>query len=544
MFKENADFLINYQERLEAERQTWNSAYQEIIDYTRPQKEPIHSDGIKGSQRGRELIFDSTAHKSMQRLSSSLGSLLTNPDSIWFNLETNIKKINKQHESQVWFDETTRVLMRVFENSNFYNEAYKFYMDLVSFGTAILLAEKSKKRNTELVFATRDVKEMYISENSEGAVDVAFRDCKMTARQVWDQFGEENLSDKAKKMYEKEPEQYIQVLHSVFPREGGMVNAEPENKPFASIWIEKDTKQILKKSGEDTFPYIVARWSKETNERYGRSPTMDAMADIRTLNKMVYVFLLASEYAANPMLAIPHEGWSNFKNKGPGSFVYYDAELPGDVKTITSKGDVLVNAESIKMYQDGVMDVYFVNQLQLIDKREMTAQEVRARQAENARILAPIFGTLNYEFLARLIDRSMSILDGEIDIVTNTTLLPKAPPSIRRQDLKLKFVSPLAKAQRQHEGQSIAITLNAAMQWAQAKPEVLDNINWDTSIRLMSDIDGSPAAILNDEKVVQNIRDQRAAAIQRQQEVQMAMSEAKALKDGAKGMKDIKTIGE
>ena len=246
-------------------------------------------------------------------------------------------------------------------------------------------------------------------------------------------------------------------------------------------------------------------------------------------------------YAAEPILQIPDEGYSPLDNKEPGAFVYYEATQPGRILPLDTAGDTRLGSAMIQGYRDSIMDGYFVNQLQLIDKREMTAAEVRARQAENARILGPTFGTLNYEFLAVLIDRVIDILGSELDN-SGEPVLPRPPQDIQGKNLKLKFVSPLAKAQRLHEGQSISITVNTAMQWSQANPAVLDNIDLDAAIRTLADVDGSPPNILRDAKVVEQIRLLRAQAQAAQARAQMEAQQASTLKDGAKGLKDIDTV--
>jgi hypothetical protein len=535
MLKQDASFLINYFDRLVSDRSVFDVAFQDICSYLRPQKGPIFSDDMPGTQRG-SLIYHSGPQRVTTRLSAALGSLLTNAESNWFMLSTDIEELNKKQESMEWFDDTTRVLMRIFENSNFYTEVAKFYTDLITFGTAILFIDRSKNPDRSLVFQARDVKEIYVSENSEGFVDTIFRDCKMTARQVVEEFEEEGqVSENVKKIYAKDPEEYINLLHAVFPR--GKKGSEKKDKPFASVWIEKDKKNILRKSGYDTFPYVVARWVTETGEKYGRSPGMEAMPDIKMLSKMQKTMLKASQYAADPILAAPNEGLSSLKDKKPGSVVFYDASMNAELKYITNGSNIPLTQEIIQGVFDSVADTFYATQLQLIDRREMTAEEVRARQSENARILGPTFGTLNYEFLSPLIERVVDILGGELNS-DGSKLLPEAPDSIQGQYLRLKFVSPLAKAQRLHESMSITSTVQAAMQWSEREPSVMDNIDLDIAIRTVSETDGSPANILRSEDDVVKIRQVRMQQRQDEQQAQLQQMQASTAKDGSAALKN------
>jgi len=540
--KEDIKFLITYLGQLENNKTMWNNVWQEINDYILPFKKPILYEDMTGTQRSSTTMFDSTATHAVFRLAAALNSLLTNPTSKWFTLESDDNAINKSIESKQWFESMADVIMRELENSNFYTEVNEMYIDLVSYGTGVLYIEPSTLPDKNINFSARNIKETSISENNEGLVDTVARRFKLTARQMIEEFGEENVSDDVTRAMKEEPETNFEVVHFVFPRKSFEIGkSDPENKPYASIWVEKDKEHLLRKHGYDTFPFVVARWLKETGELYGRSPAMNSLPDIKTLNEMVRTLLMTGQKIADPPIQVPDEGFGDVTTQ-PGKIIYYDPTYKARVEPLLFGANLPLTFDMVSEKRQIIADAFYMNQLLLIDKRELTAEEVRARQSENARILAPTFGMLNFEFLSPLVERVIDILTG-IRGNDRELLLPQAPPSLKGKKYRLKFISPLAKSQRIHEVQSISHTIMTAIQWAQVNPGVLDNIDWDRAIRTVADIDGSPANVLLDLKAVATIRQlraqQQAAAAQQQQMAQGA----ETLNEYSKGAKNLDKVG-
>ena len=79
---------------------------------------------------------------------------------------------------------------------------------------------------------------------------------------------------------------------------------------------------------------------------------------------------------------------------------------------------------------------------------QMTATEVIQRNEEKMRLLGPVLGRLQSELLKPLIDRVFAIL-------LRNNMLPQAPEFLSGRDIEIEYVSPLAKAQKSSELQSI-----------------------------------------------------------------------------------------
>jgi hypothetical protein len=534
--------LKSYLQTLQTERQQWENLWQEVQDYLRPGAMPIQYEGIPGDRRDSE-IYHSAPIKFSDRLRAALSSLLTNRTSKWVGIGTYDETINSDDASQDWFDDVIDVLMAVFENSNFYDETDKMYSDAIDLGTGALFTDVSKIEGRKLKFNCVPLRELYISENSEGVVDTVFRACRMTARQVIEEFGKENVSEKVSETYEKNPEEAIDIIHCVFPRTmRDVTKIDSINKLYASLWFEKDNETILRTGGYDSFPYAVPRWSKRAGEVYGRGPGIIGLGDIKSLNKMRFNFIKSANYKANPVVIIPDDGTTEMDELQPGICIRYDATLGGKPEILDIGGDIPITMDVMQECLDNIAEIFYVTQLNLLDKREMTAVEVEVRQQQNRVVLGPTFGLFNNEFLAIMIERVLDLIAGMIK-EDGSTLLPVAPQVIQGKRLKLKFINPLAKAQRLHEVEGVSKVIGTAMNWSQVKPEVVDNIDFDTSIRILQDVSGSPSSMMYPKDDVKKMRAARAQAQAEQAQKEQQLIQAQTLKEGGAGIKHIAKAG-
>lgn len=172
-----------------------------------------------------------------------------------------------------------------FNDANFNTEVHEMYLDLTSIGTGCLFVEENSKGFAEggIHFKTLHINEFYIQENVNGYVDTVYRKYKMTARQALQEFGEDNLGDKVKEAAHSKPEKEFVFIHAVEPAEDytRMTGESNTKLKFHSCHACEEDKMIVRSGGYNEFPYLVPRWAKATGETYGRSPSYNALPDIK-----------------------------------------------------------------------------------------------------------------------------------------------------------------------------------------------------------------------------------------------------------------------
>ena len=148
---------------------------------------------------------------------------------------------------------------------------------------------------------------------------------------------------------------------------------------------------------------------------------------------------------------------------------------------------------------------------------QMTATEVIQRNEEKMRLLGPVLGRLQSELLKPLIDRVFNIL-------LRNNQLPQAPEFLSGQDIEIEYVSPLAKAQKSTELQSIMRAIEIMGSLSNVAP-VFEHINMDKLVRHLADIVGVPQKILKPQNEL-NVERQQA---QQQQEQMQQMQQVQQL---------------
>jgi hypothetical protein len=508
--------------KMEAERQTWEDHWQEILDYTMPRKADITFVRSKGEKR-TERLFDSTAITAANLLASSLQGTLTSPSLAWFHLKLRDKMLNENRNIQLWLEDTARRMYDTFNDTNFNTEVHELYLDLCSIGTAALFVEES---DTGIHFSALHIAEYYIQENTAGKVDTLYRKYKLTARQAVQEFGEDNVGEKVKKAAGDSPEKKFNFIHAVEPTEDyeRALGKAGTKLPFHSCHVCMEDKMKVRVGGYNEFPYLVPRWSKATGEIFGRSPAFNALPDIKTLNKAVEIGLKAWAKAIDPPLLVQDDGVIGRVRMTPAGITVVRSDAA--VKPLQIGANWQITDMKETQLRTAIRQAYFSDQLQLQEGPQMTATEVQVRYELMQRLLGPTLGRFQSEFLNPLIERVFGIM------LRAGVLLPP-PEEIADSTIDVEYVGPLARSQRMEEAVAVERLYQLAMNVAQADPGVMDLIDHDEAIRIRATLLGVPKTILRGRDEVDEMRQMRAQQQQQMMEMQQAQAQAETMKTGA-----------
>ena len=509
--------------RLMEKRSNWESHWQEVSDYMLPRKAEITKERSRGDKR-HTLIFDATAIHALELLAASLHGMLTSSANKWFSLRYKETDLNSLDEAKEWLEDATARMYDVIAKSNFQQEIFECYHDLIAFGTACLMIEEDQ--DDVLNFSARHIKEIYIQENKKGYVDTIYRRFKMPSQAAADKFGIENISKDLINTARKDPFQDVQLVHVIKPRlDFDPKKEDKKNMPFSSIYFEYESGHIISTGGFRESPYVIPRYLKASTETYGRSPGMNALPDVKVLNKMVENSLKAAAKQIDPPLLIPDDGMLAPIRMSPGSINYYRSGSRDRIEPLNINANNATTLNSENQRRDAIVKMFHVDQLVISENRNMTATEVLQRQEEKMRILGPVLGRLQSELLSPLIIRIFNIM-------LRKGLFQPAPDVLQSQELNIEYVSPMALAQRGQELQSIMRGLEIFGSLGQTMP-VMDYIDENGFIKQIIDILGLPAKMIKSDAQVQQIREERAAEQQQQMEMQQQMAESQMAKNAA-----------
>ena len=523
--------IITKQESLKSYRTPWENLWQDCGEYVNPNRGDFSTIRYRGDTSRYDNIFDTTAPLANENLASGLQGFLTSPSQRWFSLSTYDDAINEQHNVKEWLNLCTNILYdRVFNipDSNFNSQAHELYLDLGSFGTAVMMVQDTP--GAGITFRTFHLADCFIQENDQGFVDTLYRKYKRTGRQLIERFGEA-VPEKIIKISQKDPYREFEVIHAVEPSESyGEPIKKPTKKAFKSCYILLEEKTLLEEGGFDEFPYMVPRWSKVAGEIYGRSPSMTSLPDIKMVNAMMKTIIKAAQKLTDPPLLVPDDGFILPVRTVPGGLNFYRSGTQDRIEPLETKGRPDIGFDLLNNRREHIRAAFHVDWMQMPDQKgspNMTATEVVARQEEKMRLMGPMIGRLQVEFLGPLIDRVFRIM-------LRKKQIPEAPGILEGQEMKILYTSPLARAQKSGQLMTITRLFESMVPLFQAKPDLLDNMNTDETFRYFHHLLDAPAKILNTKEKVEEERQQR----QEQQEQMMQAEQAKMESESAKNISE------
>jgi hypothetical protein len=486
-------------------RSTWNTHWQEIIDYVMPDRSPITHEGTPGAKRTGK-IYDDTAGDALDLAAAGLSGKMTNEAMPWFEIGTQDPDLEAIDEVAAWCDDATQTMHDALHDSNFYLEIFTVYQDILGFGTACLYTEAGLIK--DLSFQARAVGECYFAENKDGIIDTNYRPFKYTARQIEQEWPGKASGD-VREALKDSPDKEFEILHAVFPRtDREAMKIDSRNKPWASVYLETKSGNILEEEGYDEFPYAVPRFKKRSREIYGHSPAMRALPDIKMLNQMCRTSLRGAQKAVDPPVQAPNEGYILPLRTGPGGANYNAnwAKQGSDIKAIDAKSDVRLGLEMENQRREAIKNKFYWNLWLLPESPQKTATEILERIDQSTKILGPILGRITRELLVPTVNRVFNILFRNGRFRT----LPEALARYAGDDiLKIRFISPIAKAQKLYQAQAVNNAMMFLGPVADRYPEILDRFNPDELADLAIDLFGVPTRVLRTDDRVEAIREAR-----------------------------------
>src|SRR3546814_10796838 len=98
--------------------------------------------------------------------------------------------------------------------------------------------------------------------------------------------------------------------------------------------------------------------------------------------------------------------------------------------------------------QAAIRKTLMADQLQPWDGPQMTAEEVRTRVDMIRKLLGPVYGRLQAEYIKPMIDRCFGL-------AYRAGIFKPAPQSLRGRSFSVRYVSPMARAQKLDEVMAI-----------------------------------------------------------------------------------------
>lgn len=524
MEKPTGEELLKRYDALDGECGTIKNHWQEIVDYMLPTRGNIITRTAMGAKRTAK-IFDGTATRALRIFANGLYGHLTTPSSPWFALSTRNKEALKDSDTEIWLRESAERMHAALAASNFGRSIHEVYTDLGALGTAPLFLE----RDDELIlnFTAFCIGSVRIAENANGVVDTVLRKDRLTVRQVMQRWPDEAPEHVKKEFENGNVFAKIEILHACMPREDrDPSKRDRENMAFAGYYVDIKTKEIIHETGYRRNPYMVPRLEKDSDEVMGRSLGMDALPDVKQLNRMSHDDLRAIQKMIDPPIAMRKETSMSNVSTVPGSILYYKGDQPPHA--LQSGGNYQIAVDAEEKRRQAIMQTFYADLFMLLAQKpgnDMTATEVLERVEEKLILLGPILGRLQNELFDPVLANTFWILLEE-------GIIAPPPRALVGSAVEIEYINKLALAMRAFESNAMQQTVTGVIQLSQSVPEIRDNVDFDKFAQGLSKRNGTPLEIMNTPKQVVRIRQLRAQAQAKAQQDAQLMEAAKAIPMG------------
>jgi hypothetical protein len=524
--RERIEDLKNQFEYLKTKRKKREADWKEVQKFVAPSVFSWDNPHDKTPKRPRR--FTSRPTHFLKTLRSGIIGYSISPNIVWQKLGfENLAHLNL-HGAKDWLEEVERVLYAEFKRSNLYPQVGKFVEYAAAYGHAVMLIDEQIAEN-RLRFSTCMTAELYLDINEYDEADTVFRYFSITLRNAAAFFGEAQLSEarQADLKDKKKWNQEIAVIHAVYRRqEFDPDSPAANNMPYASVYIDEGQDHILMESGYNEFPYAVFVWDQINGSAYGESPAINALDDIKLLNRHEEARIKIAQSSAEPFYNVP-DSMKGPISVVPNGFNYYTH--PDEIiKPVQTGFNYPITLEVTREIENRIKDWFHVDFFLVLQQQQpanMTATYVMELQGEKASTLSSLVVNINAA-LAKIIQRSFNLLWRQRKI-------PAPPRSLASSgaQLKVDFTGPLAQAQKKyHESGGITqgISLIAALARI-APPEALDVVNFDQTLKAGLEGAGFPQNAINEDRDIEEIRMVRAAQQAQLQQQALAIEQQKTI---------------
>jgi hypothetical protein len=489
----------------------WRSCY----EYTYPLRaNGFYGDDISAQNAldQRAKLTDSTTTDAVRTLASQIMEGMTPANALWFLLDVG----KESDDEKRWLYDAAKLIWENIHNSNFDSAGFESIVDAVCAGWFVMYIDEADEGGYS--FEQWPISEVCASASKAGGpVDTVYRSYKLTADQAFSEFGDKVSEDIRKAIADNKSDTKFEFLHCIEPRQKYAVNARlAKNMPIASYHIECTRKRLVREGGYHEMPCVVPRWMLIPGTAYAVGPVFDALPDTKMINELRRMMLANVDLAIAGMWIAEDDGVLNPRTVKVGARKVIVANSVESMRELKSGSDFNVGFVEEERIQRQIRKILLADQLQPNDGPAMTATEVHVRVQLIRQLLGPIYGRLQSEYLQPMIERCFGI-------AYRAGVLGRAPDSLAEREFSVKYISPLARAQKLEEVTAIDQYVAGLLSVAEFDPDVMDNVDLDAAARIKGEALGVPTEVIPTKEMILERRQQRQQQQQEQQEQMQSM---------------------
>ena len=507
-------------------RERYEPEWEQINDLVMPRRSDFDW-SKQPAQRNRRQIYNPLPGYLARKAADGILGQSVNRGQDWFRIHSIDPQVDRSRLFRRYVEDVEQVLFALLRRSTLYEAAHDSVMDALTVGHTCLHRE-IQPGTYRVIYTARHPKEVYIASNRYGEVDTVVREFWMEAREIVDEFGARTLPERFMADASTSPYDTHKVIHLVRPRrDRDVTKIDKWNMPFESIMVLEKYKHVLRESGYRRLPYAaIWRWRVNTGEVYARSPSWDALPDIKRLNEISKTMISYVQEAADPALQYPLEMKGKIDRRPRGMTPYTDPNRR--VFRLHESGHAYpLGADLIQGIEQQISEAFYADVFTVLtmhQDKDRTATEVIELTNERTALLSAVIERFIMEF-------ATPVISDLYQVAAEHGWIPPKPEGLPDEAMavQLEFLGPLAQGQKRHYNTG---GINAAIQQfassAQLWPEVLDAVDPAELGRRQAHAVGMPERVLRSPAEVRRIQESRQRMMQEQAEAERQQQEAQA----------------
>lgn len=501
----STEVLKKRYKKAQTHKEQWRAIYEEAYEYALPMRnlyDGYYEQSTPG-QNKMKRVFDSTAIHSTARFANRLQSSLFPPQRAWCRLQPG-NEIPKEREieTQQVLDFYSERMFSIMNQSGFDLAMGEFLLDL-AVGTAVMLIQPGDEL-TPIRYTAIPSYHVTFDEGPNGNVDTVYRKFRRPFRVIDKEWPDAEMPEEMIRKYQEDPTEMVELLEATY--------TENNQIHYCLMTMEDDYKLVHRNL--KSFPFVISRYMKASNERYGRGPILYCLPDIKTLNKVVELTLKNASISIGGVFTAVDDGVLN-----PQTI----SIVPGAVIGVSSNGGPRgPSLAPLPRSGDANLSQIVANDLRANIKKTLldegltpdnmsarSATEINARLSDLAQNLGSAFGRLISETMHPIVRRTLELMD-EMGMI-------ELPLKVNGLEVKVTPVSPLAMANNMEKVSEIM----QFMQVSQALgPQAQTLLRMDAVGDYLADQLGIPAELRTTPQERQQIQQELLQAAQAQLQAQ------------------------
>lgn len=489
----------------------WISLLEACYHYTCPSRNLFYwSSQFQGSQKNAR-VYDTTPVAALRTFVSKVQNALTPPQSAFAYLEagSDIPEDEKERVNE-YLQKSTNIIFDYIRHSNFDLASHEAYHDL-GVGTAALICQEGPDSDP-LQFYSVPLARLAMEQSTTGIIETNYRWWdEIPIRDIEVMWPNAVLTPTMQMLVNEDPNAIIKELV-----EGTVYLENPKNRYVYVLFHENDF--LLKEDlGNEpgVNPWITFRWSKVNNEVYGRGPVVDALPSILSLQELARLELASANFNVSKPWMAYSDGIFNpwtFKIE-PNTIIPVapnsNGQWPIQAFPDSAKPEFFqLTSLDLRMQINKLM---YADPLGPVESPQKTATEIAVRQRSFTEEIGPVYSRLQQEYLSRLIDRVMYILQKK-------GFLEKL--LINGREIKIRYQSPLVIAQGEQDVQTFSkfYQILQATYGPEAASVYLDPVEYPAWLSNKLGVDQTP---LNTKEEMTKMFAEQSEKAQQQEEMAM-----------------------